>query len=465
MKEFLKNVSYSFTANIISMIVGILSVLIFPKIIGVEEYGYYQLYIFYTGYVTLTALGWEDGIYLKFGGKHFDDLPFSKLNTHFWMLMAGEIALYTVLLIGSMQLDDLDKRSIFSVLCICAIVIHARYFLYLILQATNQIKTYANCVITERLFSVLGGLIALLLGYRGYLLLIVLDAAGRFLSLLLIIPSCRKIIFRIPRFSRVELVEMRQYMISGSMVLIATLAGSLVVGIGRYAIEEHWDIATFSKVSLTISISNMATRCINAVGLVMFPTLRRISKERLPQIYRLMNCGLMILIFGMLFFYQPMAFLLEIWLPKYADSVKYAAILLPVCAYECKNIMLVSTYLKTIFADKVLLLINLIAILTSFSFTILTVYVLNSIELAVLSMLMSLMLRCILGEMYLGKKLNIQVWKNVLGEGLIVVLFVLCNWYLGSAGIVLYAIGLMVFCTASRRELSEINQFVKKTRA
>lgn len=324
-------------------------------------------------------------------------------------------------------------------------------------------KAYAECIITERLFSVFGGLIALLLGYRGYLLLIILDVIGRFLSLFVVLKTSRAIVFQVPRFKRSELTETRGFMISGSMVLFATLASSIVIGIVRYAIEEYWDITAFSKVSLTISISNMATRCINAIGLVMFPTLRRISKERLPQIYRLMNCGLMILIFGMLIFYQPMAHLLEVWLPEYADSVKYAAILLPVCAYECKNVMLISTYLKTIFADKVLLLINLLSILTSLGFTVLTVYVLNSIELAVLSMLISLMLRCVLGELYLGRRLDMRVWKHVWQEGILAAFFILCNWYLGSVGMVLYAIGFMVFCITSQREIREIYQFVKKT--
>lgn len=138
MKEFFKNISYSFAANVISMLVGILSVLVFPKLIGVEEFGYYQLYVFYAGYVTLTALGWADGIYLKYGGHQFADLPFAKLNVQFWMLMFSQTVLYTVLAIGAAQVGDVDKRCIFYVLCIVAFAIHARYFLYLVYRPQTR---------------------------------------------------------------------------------------------------------------------------------------------------------------------------------------------------------------------------------------------------------------------------------------------------------------------------------------
>ncbi|MCI9173720.1 MAG: hypothetical protein HFH49_02075 [Lachnospiraceae bacterium] len=460
MREFLKNISYSLTANVISMLVGILSVLVFPKFIGVDEFGYYQLYIFYISYVTLTAFGWADGVYLKYGGWRFEDLPFSKLNTQFWMLALSQGVLYMFLFLGAGQVGDYEKRCIFFVVCIGALIVHMRYFLYLILQASNQMKAYAECIITERLFSVLGGLLALLLGYRGYLLLIALDVAGRFLSLLIILKSCRKIVFQVPKFKREELAEAGRFMMSGSMVLFAALASSMVIGIVRYAIEAHWDITAFSKVSLTISISNMATRCINAVGIVMFPTLRRIPKEQLQKIYGYLNCGLTVFIFGMLTLYQPAAFLLKMWLPQYADSIKYAAILLPVCAYECKNVMLVSAYLKTLFADKILLLINGTSILLSLGFTIVTVFVLNSIEMAVLSMLISLMTRCILGELYLGQRLKMQMWQQVWREGLLAALFIFCNWSLGWIGTVFYAAGFAVYCMMMRQKLRIICQFL-----
>ena len=66
--DFIKNFSYTLSSNLLSLVISTLVVLIIPKLIGVEEYGYWQLYIFYTSYIGFLHFGWNDGIYLRYGG-------------------------------------------------------------------------------------------------------------------------------------------------------------------------------------------------------------------------------------------------------------------------------------------------------------------------------------------------------------------------------------------------------------
>ena len=67
-KKIIANFSYVVLSNLLTVIVSSLVVLILPKIMGVEEYGYWQLYIFYLSYAGFVHLGWVDGIYLRYGG-------------------------------------------------------------------------------------------------------------------------------------------------------------------------------------------------------------------------------------------------------------------------------------------------------------------------------------------------------------------------------------------------------------
>lgn len=60
----------------------------------------------------------------------------------------------------------------------------------------------------------------------------------------------------------------------GIKLMFANIASMLIIGIVRFGIERAWDVATLGKVSLTLSILNMII-FINAVGIIMFPTLRR----------------------------------------------------------------------------------------------------------------------------------------------------------------------------------------------
>ena len=124
---------------------------------------------------------------------------------------------------------------------------------------------------------------------------------------------------------------------------------------------------------------------------------------------------------------MPIATLICMWLPQYADSIKYAVILLPVCTYECKNAMLVTTYLKTLRKEKVLLISNVVAIVFSFCGMEITVYAMDNLELAVAVILGALILRCVIGEFSIGKELKL-VLMNVAFEEMRYLLYVIGGW-------------------------------------
>lgn len=73
MKKFLPFI-YAFATNGCSFLISALSTLVIPRFIGITEYGYWQLYMFYVSYVGIFHLGWNDGIYLRYGGKQYDSL-------------------------------------------------------------------------------------------------------------------------------------------------------------------------------------------------------------------------------------------------------------------------------------------------------------------------------------------------------------------------------------------------------
>src|SRR5690606_2886030 len=118
-------------------------------------------------------------------------------------------------------------------------------------------------------------------------------------------------------------------------------------------------IVVFGKISLVLSISGFLMIFINAVGIVLFPFLRKVKEENLPRIYTITRNLLTIILSIFLFLYFPLVVILNSWLPKYQDSLKYLAIVFPMCLYESKMSMLIGTYLKVMRQEKVLLIINL----------------------------------------------------------------------------------------------------------
>ena len=101
------------------------------------------------------------------------------------------------------------------------------------------------------------------------------------------------------------LIEAKENIRVGIKLLIANGASLLIVGIVRYSIQSQWDVETFGKVSLSLSVSNMFMGFIQAVGVSLFPMLRRINQDRLSQLYLTIRHMLMFPMLGCLIFYYP----------------------------------------------------------------------------------------------------------------------------------------------------------------
>lgn len=81
MRSLLNKISSVVVSNIVGLLVSTIVVLIVPKYIDVTQYGYFQLYIFYVGYIGFLNLGWPEGIMLRYGGEKYEELDKKSLKT------------------------------------------------------------------------------------------------------------------------------------------------------------------------------------------------------------------------------------------------------------------------------------------------------------------------------------------------------------------------------------------------
>ncbi|MTV97091.1 hypothetical protein GM532_13415, partial [Streptococcus pneumoniae] len=120
----------------------------------------------------------------------------------------------------------------------------------------------------------------------------------------------------------------------GINLMLSNIASSLIIGIVRLGIQWNWNIETFGKVSLTLSVSNLLMTFINAIGLVVFPLLRRTKAENLTKIYSNLRNVLMLIMFAILLIYYPLKIVLDLWLPAYQDALIFMTLIFPMSVYE-----------------------------------------------------------------------------------------------------------------------------------
>lgn len=423
--NFLKNISYSFLANIVSMLISVLMILFLPKLMDVRNYSIWQLYIFYTSYLGFFHFGWLDGIYLRYGGYDFEKLNKVKFSNQLYAIFLFELII-SIIFIGCIYYNFVDilQRNvlIFAFLLLTPIILYT--FSSFILQITNKIKEYSKLILFERICFVSLIVVYFLLGYRNYLGLFYIDLVSKLSATMYGLYLIREIfVFTIGRFVDI-LNEIFENISVGSQLLFANIASMLILGIIRFGISEQWDIETFGKVSLALSIANFLMVFINAVSIVLFPFLKRTDEKELKNIFVKIDNILTILLLGGVLAYYPLKIVLAWWLPQYSESLQYVAILFPLCFFESKVVLLFNTYLKALRKELLLLKINISTVIFSIILTVIFVFYLHNIELTVLSILLLFFYKYLISKLCLLKELQLK--KNFT-ELFLIMFFIIMN--------------------------------------
>lgn len=454
-KIIITNFSYALSSNLISLIISTLIVMIVPKLIGVSEYGYWQLYIFYASYLGFFNIGWVEGIYLRYGGEEYFSLNRNIFASQFWYFFVYIILISSITAIYSLlYVTDYNKQFIFQMLSVCLITSVTSGFLLFVLQATNRIKEFSRIILLDRIIYCLIILVMISIGIREYKLLIIADLVGKAITLFVSMYICKEIIFSKLIPIKENFKEITLNISIGIKLMIANIASILIIGVVRFGIERSWDVETFGKVSLTLGVANLMMLFINALGIIMFPILRRTNEKNLSNIYVTMRDLMMVVLLGALLIYYPLNIFLSTWLPKYADSLRYMAIVFPICVYEGKMALLINTYLKTLRKEKLMLIINLISLFLSLIITFTTAFVLKNLNFVVVSIVLILAFRCILAEILLSNFLVIPIYKDIILELMMTSVFILTGWFLNSwFTVLLYALAYLIYLVIKKKDI------------
>lgn len=179
-KSVIKNLYYTVAANFATLGISILLNLFVPKLLGVTEYSYWQLYVFYSSYVGFLHFGWIDGIYLKIGGEEYNKLDKRSLGSQFWYLTIFEFFVSIAIVVWAYFFMPNSSQSLILILtAVVSVITIVKTFILYIFQSTNRIKEYAQLSRNDRYLYVLFIAIYFALGGRDFYWLIIMDIASK----------------------------------------------------------------------------------------------------------------------------------------------------------------------------------------------------------------------------------------------------------------------------------------------
>lgn len=460
----MRNVLYTFGAQGMSMLLSVLMSLVLPRVLGVADYSYWQLFVFYISYAGFFHLGLNDGMYLKQGGKAYIELDFRLLNTHLILITAFQLL---VTILGCVMLEIIgiaDSKRVFVMVCTLIYMVIYNYSGYLsyVLQISNRIKAYSVSVVIEKVIFIVVMIAGIITNATIFTIYIILNIIAKICGLLYTAIQCQEIVFAKPEFSRVVFKDFFDNIQVGINITISSVAGMLVLGIGRNLIDTQWGVETFGKFSLAISLSNFLLQFISQVSLVLFPTLKRADENKVVAYYHVLRDGLSFVLLGILLGYMPLFYLLQVWLPSYADSLRYMVILLPICVFDGKMNLLCNTYLKALRKERQLLWFNLIALFVSAGLCTFGAYVLKNVFAVAISMVIAVAVRSIISEEYLRMYFHEKISMDTILDCLMCLIFVCGTWFTNPLyGFVLYLIAYIMMCILCKKKIIGLLEIVK----
>lgn len=463
-KILLKNLNYTVSANFLVLGISVVLNLVVPKFIGVKEYSFWQLYVFYSSYVGFFHFGWLDGIYLKIGGAEYEDLDKRNLGTQFWYLAIFQTFLAILVALSSLFLTfSFDRKIILIITALNLVLTNCKYFVLYIMQSTNRIKEYAQASRGDRYFYIVGVIIYIFLQGKSFIPLIILDVISKLIVLIWGLYRIKDMLFVKFMSFKETLYEIVDNIKVGMNLMISNIASMLILGISRIMVERQWSIETFGKLSFTLSISNMFMTFINAVGIVLFPLLRRTKKENLSVLYISLRAILVPVTYGFLLFYIPMKIVLNVWLPDYAQSLEFMGILFPIVIYEGRMALLVSTYLKVIRKEKLILVANILTLIISSFLSFIAVFIVKNIHLSVFMIIFSLAFRCIVSEKLLLSVMSINLNWLIIIESFLSSVFIIANTFCSQwTSFFVYLICFILFIFFNKNRISDGVRVLKK---
>ncbi|MCC6098309.1 MAG: hypothetical protein DUD33_09110 [Coriobacteriaceae bacterium] len=464
-RSLAKNAGTAFLAQGIAMMLSIIQTLLVPKLLGTTQYGYWQLFIFYTGYVGFAHLGLNDGVYLVKGGQSREAIDKRSVFSQFIVGICFQLVIALAIVLVAIRGGFGPDRE-FVIVCTgiyLTIQNAANYFSYL-LQAMNETRRSSYSTIVERLTFLIPLIVLLVIRYHSYQPFVISYILSSVAQLCYCAWLCRD-------FFAVGLEPFRQAAREtwssirvGFKLMMANIVSSLILGVARFAIDAAWGIDTFGELSFALSMVNFFLAFVSQASMVLFPALRQVDTSEVKSFFRNARDTMSVFFPVIYLLYYPMVWLLSLWLPKYANSFIYFVFLIPICVFDSKMNICCTTFFKVLREEGRLLWVNIWTCIVSAAFTLLGVFAFGSIFVVIGGAVVAIIGRSVWSEATLTNELEVPSSRALtLGELLLTLIFIVSALMLPAvAAFGIYCCAYLVFLWIFRDKASHLIAGVKR---
>lgn len=424
------------------MLVSFIMTLLVPKVLGVESFGYWQLFVLYSMYSQFFLLGLFDGVYLVEGGKRRHDLDARSVNTQYVLGAFMQLAIgLCIAAIAIFTATSSERMFVLLAFSVYLVLYNLTLALGYVFQAVNETRTFSYSIMLDRLAFLIPLVVLVALQVADFRVYIVFYLVAKMFALAYCLWNARDIISAglYPLLDGIGLCV--KSIRIGMQLTVAVVADTLILGLSRMLIDFVWGIETFGEVSFALSLINFFVAFVAQASMVLFPALRQSSVDSNRRVYVLMRDALEVFFPAVYLLYFPGVLVLTTWLPQYAESMRYLAMLLPICAFDSKMNICSATYMKVLREERRLLMVNMVTMLAGAVVSLVGAFLLNSPDAVVLGVTGCIVVRSLYSEVWLDRKLKVGSSSLMVEELVVTCCFVGLSLLLDAAhGFAVFAV-------------------------
>lgn len=422
---FIKNLFMVLSSNLIVLGLGVLISFILPLYLSIENYGYWQLYNYYIGFVGLFMFGFSDGMNLRYSGVKPEELNKNIFKNFLRFTILFSALMAVILFLLALCLPNNSYKVIYIFIIINIFLFNVNGFFIHLNQMTFQFKQYSIANSMERILFVIFLIGMFYFGVKDFTLYIVLNIICRILALIYNIYTCKEVVFFSSSYSIKDIKgDIQENFVSGFPLTIASICSMLMTTMPRFIVGKLMTISSYGIFSFGSTTLNLVIQIIFAMSTVFYPTLKRLNREKSKFLYSKLNnvisilCGISLVTY---YFTYP---LITFAFKKYIPVLDYLYLLFPTLYYQSMNSLVISNFSRVLRLEKKYFVSNVTFLAINFVISYLVGYYTHSIKAILLVSLFIMQLWILYGQSFINSEFGVKT-KDYLGISLVFIFIIL----------------------------------------
>lgn len=273
-------------ANLISLLFSLLSNFILPKYLSIDSYSAIKTYQLYVVYIGILHFGYEDGMYLKYGGKSLTELDEEDVANNLFTLRIFQILIAICAIIFALIVKD----TIVLAFAIAIFPVNLIAYFKLMFQACGEFNLYGRVMnMTSIVIFAINAVFVFLFktdNYNFYLIAYVMWNIILWLVLELyirkIMPNCS---INKKHFS---LNVLKTNIKLGLPLTLGNFSSVLLTSIDRWFVKLFLDNLAFAQYSFAVSIESFINVAVTPITVTLYNYFCK--HKDLLELKKIRNC-------------------------------------------------------------------------------------------------------------------------------------------------------------------------------